>query len=171
MSAAIIFIPITQGHVSVVDFEDFELVRPFKWCIYRQGRLRYAVRYFKNANGVWKSKRLHLQITGWKRCDHRNGNGLDNRRTNLRKFTIGQNLRSFNLKRIVATSRFRGVCKKPTGTPWMARIKSRDKDVYLGRFDSEEEAAHAYDVAAKQLGFSDEALNFPPPRGAEFQVL
>ena len=171
MSTAIVFIPVTQGHVAVVDLADFERVRGFKWCIYRQGRLLYAVRYFKNADGVWKQRRLHIEVTGWERADHRNGNGLDNRRKNLREFSIGQNLRSFNLKRVVATSRFRGVCEKPTGTPWMARIKTHDKDVYLGRFHSEEEAARAYDAAAKGLGFSDEALNFPPTRDADFAIL
>ena len=171
MSDPIVFIPLSQGKVAVVDFSDFEAVRSFRWNSFPKKRSSYAVRYFKNSMGIWTMERMHLRITGWTRADHRNGNGLDNRRQNLRRFTIGENLRAFNLKRVVATSKFRGVCKKPTGKPWMARIMARGQDTYLGRFDSEEEAAQAYDAAAKRFGFSDEALNFPPPRDADYKTL
>lgn len=171
----IVFIPLTQGKVAVVDFDDFELVRPFKWCASKAtthpDSTYYARRAIPKKGGSSTTVAMHIFITGKLRQDHKNGNGLDNRRSNLRDLTQGQNLRSFALKPIGRrTSRFRGVswCKKKN--KWAAYV-GQSRGRYVGHFDSEDAAAHAWDAAALKLGYSEEALNFPPPRSDDFVVL
>lgn len=174
MSDPIVFIPLTQGKVAVVDFSDFELVRPFKWYLVRNWNRKtcYASTSVKKRVGKWSHKKMHNVITGWARVDHRNGNGLDNRRCNLRPFNQGQNLRSFFSPRTQSSSKYRGVTWwRPGPHKWKAQIMFNYKNRHLGYFDSEEDAARAYDSAAKRFGYSDEALNFPPTRDPDFKIL
>jgi hypothetical protein len=171
----IVFIPLTQGKVAVVDFDDFELVRPFKWCASKAtthpDSTYYARRGVTKKAGSKTTIRMHNSITGKLHIDHKNGNGLDNRRSNLRALTQGQNLRSFSLKPVGRrTSQFRGVSWCAEKNKWAAYI-GQSKGRYIGRFDSQGEAARAWDAAALKLGFSEEALNFPPPRSEDFVVL
>lgn len=93
--------------------------------------------------------------------DHVNGNGLDNRRCNLRVCTPQQN--AFNSKPVRGSrSKFKGVkyntaCKNK----WTARIRINGKQVDIGRFETEEEAARAYDKVAKEVQGDFAWLNFP----------
>jgi len=171
----IVFIPLTQGKVAVVDFDDFELVRGFTWRVSNVERRFYVSRsiFKKNLNGspVGSSVRMHIHIMGALRIDHRNGNGLDNRRCNLRILTPGQNARSFHHRNAKYLSRFRGVCRTTNKERWRVQIRFNYKREHLGVYDSEIEAARAYDAAAVKYGFSEEALNFPPPRPDDFEVL
>ena len=167
----IVFIPLTQGKVAVIDFADFELVRPFKWCANQNWNKKSYYAVTRSGNGV-PNKRMHMLITGWPRVDHRNGNGLDNRRCNLRAFSQGDNLRGFISLREQRSSNYRGVTWfKQSPHKWRAQITFNYEAMSLGYFDSEEHSARAYDAAAKRLGFSEEALNFPPPRPDNFTVL
>jgi hypothetical protein len=89
--------------------------------------------------------------------DHINGNGLDNRRENLRVGTRAQNLANTGSR--VGTSRFKGVsfCRR-TGR-WKAQITVDGRNQNLGRYDTQEEAALVYNVAAKQTWGEFAALN------------
>lgn len=94
---------------------------------------------------------MHRVVAGEPPCgleiDHINGNGLDNRRANLRFVTHAQNLANQRPQQ-GRTSRFRGVCWLRRDQVWRAQIKSGGKTCYLGCFADEEDAARAYDASA-----------------------
>jgi hypothetical protein len=91
--------------------------------------------------------------------DHRNGDGLDNRRCNLRLCTRAQNCQSMKIAPGKA-SLFRGVTWHAASNSWRARISLVGKRLHLGLFSEERAAAKAYDDAAKELHGEFAILNF-----------
>ena len=81
--------------------------------------------------------------------DHRNGNGLDNRRANLRICTLSEN-RMSSRKREGCSSQYKGIAWDKYRQKWQAYINVDGKRQHLGRFEDEREAARAYDQAAKK---------------------
>ena len=92
--------------------------------------------------------------------DHINGNGLDNRKVNLRLCNSSQNQRNAR-KRKSGTSRFKGVDWHKESKKWRARICVNRKRIHIGRYKSEFEAAQAYDKKAIELFGEFASLNFP----------
>jgi hypothetical protein len=138
-------IPLTQGKFALIDDRDYVRVSKFKWCALLRGRTWYASRRSGRS-----SQYLHRFIlnepASW--VDHKNGNGLDNRRRNLRPATCSQS--SINrLKFCSNTSGQTGV-DKDRGS-WRARIQFRGCRYSLGTFASFQLAAAAYRKATKQL--------------------
>jgi len=80
--------------------------------------------------------------------DHINGDGLDNRRENIRLATKRQNSQNMVRKRPNKTSRFKGVSKSQHHNGWRATIKVNGARIHLGYFKDESDAARAYDAAA-----------------------
>lgn len=153
-------IPLTQGQVALVDDADFERVNQFKWHARRAGGAFYAVHMVKNA-GKQEAVRLHRFILpGIGPIDHKDGNGLNNCRDNLRPASKAQNGQAFRRKSIGASSSFRGVSRLPYSR-WRAQIRTGGITYYLGCFDVEEDAALAYDWAAKELFGEFASPNFP----------
>jgi hypothetical protein len=145
-------IPLTQGEVAVVDDRDFYSVSQYKWSLRKIGRKKYAGRYRLMAEGFPKGSFVYLHqflIPTACKIDHRDGDGLNNQRYNLRSATDRQNSRGFRLKAPGATSRFRGVSWDASRQKWKAQGKtSTGKTLFLGRFEEEEQAAKAYDAHA-----------------------
>lgn len=148
-------IQLTQGKVALVDDGDFELLNKYKWSAHKGRGAWYATR------GVGPIK-MHRQITHapiGAVVDHINGNGLDNRRINLRVCSHSENMRNSAL-RSDNTTGYKGVRKRTDRKWYSAEIRVNGLSVNLGRFETAEGAARAYDEAAKKY-FGDFArLNF-----------
>lgn len=149
-------IPLTKGFVALVDDDDYErVITAGKWQASVDGRRVYARHKVRG-----RQIRLHAFLTSWPLTDHINGNGLDNRRANLREATSVQNAcnRRLGSKN---TSGFKGVSWKAASKKWVARIKTHGKATHLGYFSTPQEAARAYDAAARELHGEFARLNFP----------
>lgn len=160
-------IPLTQGLVALVDDEDYPWLVSFNWCAARRAgaRCNYAVRRtIQDAQGASRILCMHRQIMGEPvgfDVDHRNGDGLDCRRGNLRIATRCQNARNQRRLRLGKTSRFKGVSQHETNGRWRATIRvSPTRREHLGYFGDEVSAALAYDVAARHYFGEFAAPNF-----------
>ncbi len=145
-------IELTQGQVALVDDADFERLNQFKWYASKQPGTFYACR---DAGGRTNRKqiRMHRVITGVtksRQVDHINGNGLDNRRTNLRICVASQNQANRGKQRN-CKSGFKGVSWNKSNRKWVSLIQVLGKHIYLGGFDCKITAARAYDEKAKEM--------------------
>jgi hypothetical protein len=152
-------IKLTQGKFAIVDQEDFEKLNAHKWYAKRCGRNFYAHR----KNGAGATASMHRQImkppTGY--CvDHKNGDGLNNTRNNLRIVTIAENNYNKRKSLNVRSSKYKGVSIDKRTNKWRAIIYYKYIKIHLGCFDNEEEAARAYDEAARELYGEYAMLNF-----------
>ena len=145
-------IELTQGYVALVDDEDYECVAQYKWCALVRPKTVYAKRAEGSSRGpnTHTTHLLHrfiLGITDPKvNVDHKDRNGLNCQRYNLRIATKSQNAGNVNAP-VTNTSGYKGVVWDKDRKKWRAQIKN-SKAVNLGRFATAEEAARAYDVAA-----------------------
>lgn len=140
-------IPLAGGLIALVDEADYErVVAAGTWCATRQATVNYAQRSVYR-NGARTSQMLHTFITGWPMVDHKNGDGLDNRRENLRQSTPTLNMANRRRPR-TNTSGFKGVDWIEDRKKWRARIRLNGRNRHLGYFLSAEAAADAYDAAA-----------------------
>lgn len=156
-------IPLTQGFFAVVDDEDFDDLMQYRWQIHKMRSCYYAKRgVFENGKsrnitmqahllGVLKTHDRAFQI------DHKNGNGLDNRRENIRICSYSQN--QMNRKNTSGkTSKYKGV--NFYRGKYISRIKLNYKEIRIGSFRLEIDAAKAYDIKAKELFGEFASLNF-----------
>lgn len=158
------YIPLTQGKWAVVDSTEAAMVAEHKWFAdgFHRGSVNeqwYAARQVHHA-GRKRKQTLHSFLTGFSLVDHRDGNGLNCVRLNMRPATKAEN--SFNRrKRAGTSSQYKGVAQRCPGGVWRAKICKSGKIQNLGSFSSEIEAALAYDIAAKSLFGEFARLNFP----------
>lgn len=155
-------IPLTQGKVALVDDADYADLARYKWYATKKGGPWYAKRNSPRTGGRHHAILLHrvlLDAPPGLEVDHINGNGLDNRRANLRLATHAEN--QYNRRPLGGTSRFKGVCWNREHGKWRAAIRTGGKDLYLGYYATEEDAARAYDAAALQYFGVFARLNFP----------
>lgn len=154
-------IKLPRGLSTLVDSEDYERLMPYKWSANPADQRRENWYVATSVKG--KKLYMHRFILGAPKgmlVDHWNGNGLDNRRENIRLCTRSQNCvnRRFGYS---PASGFRGVYLIPGGASYMARIWTGGKSTQLGYFATAAEAARAYDVAAFDRFGEFAVLNFP----------
>jgi hypothetical protein len=148
-------IPITKGYTAIIDNEDFDRVKDFKWHYHGKG---YAARGYNN-NGKVVIEKMHQRIIGRPKgnmeIDHINGNRLDNRRCNLRIVTHQQNTFNSHRKKPqkpgVNPSRYKGVTWRNDRNKWRSCITLNGRKYYLGLYNTEEEAALVYNEAAEKF--------------------
>lgn len=154
----IIPIKLTQGKFALIDANDYQEVRKYNWWVSKNGprgtvlyARAYASKFKKTSGGRTRVRSIpmHRFIVGLdyddKRfVDHRNGNTLDNRRSNLRICSHREN--TLNRRRVNLKTGYKGVSRRKDG--WRADISIMDGSINLGVFDSPLRAAIAYDVAA-----------------------
>ncbi len=151
-------IPLGDGLYAYVDAADFEWLNQWRWGT----KGGYAARHEKR-NGKRRVVLMHREIMKppkGKIVDHGNGNKYDNTRANLRNTTHQVNQHNTR-KRAGGSSIYKGVARcKATGR-WRAGLDCRKEHYSLGRFDSEVEAARAYDYKAAQVFGESARPNFP----------
>lgn len=140
-----------------MDERDYSRISSHKWyALFRSGSW-HAARTTKGG-GAKQTIYMHHEVArvpSTTMLDHRNRNGLDNRRENLRKCTKADNARNSNRRIKNKTSSFKGVSLYRSrviaiGRPWRATITVDGKQLYLGYYSTEVEAATAYDKAARE---------------------
>jgi hypothetical protein len=156
-------IPLGEGRFTIVEPGDFYRLNHFQWFANGNSERIYAVRNILATHEKGKILPLHREIMRPPEglvIDHKNGDSLDNRRSNLRLATRAQN--SYNCqKRKNTTSKYIGVFFNKRRKYWEAQIRHKGKHIWLGGFHSEIEAAKAYDAAAKKCFGEFARLNFP----------
>ena len=147
------------GKTVLVDDVDAALLAPYRWRIYLDKNTEYVIGDLGKDEPTVRMHRLILGLTDPAiHVDHKNGDGLDNRKSNLRVAT--NQLNSENRRARVHSSIYKGVGLHKGSGKWQARITISGKLKHLGRFDNEIEAALAYDDAARK-NFSWPTFNFP----------
>lgn len=151
------YVPLTRGYETIVDAEDVHLVDVVEGCWWRalvRPHTVYAVRHSsRDANGRRRLIYMHRALLGdpaGLEVDHRDGNGLLNRRSNLRQATRSENNRNRGILKL-NTSGFKGVSWDKLARKWRAAIKANDKTIYLGLHDTAEAAHAAYCEASARL--------------------
>lgn len=142
-------IPLTQGKVTLVDDWEYENLNKYKWCVRKCQNASYAMRRSARKNKTIYMHHLILPLTSNLEVDHIDKDGLNNQRHNLRLCTRQQNM--MNKKSSTGCySKFKGVTWYRRQHKWVTRITIDRRRVSLGYFDSEKEAALAYNAAAIQ---------------------
>ena len=157
-------IPLGDGLFTLVEPRDFYTFNKSHWFPRVRGSCIYAARFIYKPDGKLKMLSLHREIINAPAgllVDHRNNDGLDNRKANLRFATHAENSRNKRKTRSKTSSRFVGVFLVKRSGRWKAAIQSNGKTINLGTFDSEIDAAKAYDEAARKYHKDFARLNFP----------
>lgn len=161
-------IELTQGKVAIVDDGDYAYLSQFKWYAHkpkaggRDGNIWYATRHIRLPSGRVSSLAMHraiMEASNGVLVDHVDGDGLNNQRVNLRLCTYRQN-RLNSPSRRIATSKYKGVSWNSRAKKWQAQIGVDGKNIYLGCFLDELEAASVYDHAAQGLHGEFARTNF-----------
>jgi hypothetical protein len=157
---------LSLGCVAMVDDEDFEWLSKFSCSTQRvDGKLKYgAISMRTTATGRTKKYLLHRIILGITDpkvyVDHKDGNGFNDQRSNLRIATNAQN--QYNAKKHKDnTSGYKGVRWSKAGKCWIAQIQHNKKERHIGSFKCPIEAAKAYDAKAIELHGEFAKPNFP----------
>lgn len=144
-------VPLTKGEYALVDEEDYERVMQYNWHLTKQG---YAYNH-----EVGLMHRFIMNPPDDMEVDHIFHNKLDNRKSQLRVCSTAENSR--NTRPYGKTSKYKGVSRFKRDNNWVVKITIEGKYTHVGYFNTEEEAARAYDEAAKRYHGEHGYLNFP----------
>lgn len=143
------YLILPTGESVTFDDNDSYLVLQYSWSRYRResdGRT-YAKTSVKKSDGTYRTLYMHRLILGEpdSKVDHRDGDGLNNQRYNLREATTAQN--AFNSGPREGSSRYKGVYRRADGK-WISTIRHDGVRRHIGVFDDEVSAARAYNDKA-----------------------
>ena len=151
-------IPLTKDKVTIINRRDFGLISSRLWFVH----VTHSGQCYALSGSRQKRVYMHrliLNAPSGVLVDHRNSNGLDNRRNNLRFCNHAQN--TWNSKKFkIHTCQFKGITKG-RGEKFIARIKVHGRSIYLGEFRDQRSAALAYDSAAQRYAGEFARPNFP----------
>lgn len=131
-----------QGKFAIVDAADYDELSKHSWSIQGKGYI---------GSSIGSLHRVIMKTPAGMDTDHINGNRLDNRRCNLRIATRSQNNANNHNQRTGTSSKYRGVCLDWRSGKWLAQITHEKRNIRIGIFDIEEDAARARDGAAIAL--------------------
>lgn len=157
-------IPLSMGLVALVDDDDYEFIAQWRWLADRRGGVVRNTAYARRADDGAYMHRVIMAATQGQLIDHISGDGLDNRRDNLRRADALGN--SVNVRRPPSRSGLRGVYQRRPGFAWRMQIRVEGKNRTFCGFATAEDAARAYDAKAKELFGEFAVLNFPGEREA-----
>lgn len=147
---------LSQGKFALVDNRDFNWLNQWRWHYLSVG---YAARrVYPGRKYIYMHRLIMGESDHDREIDHINRNGLDNRRSNLRVVNRSFNMANTGL-RSTNTSGAKGVYWDKSRDKWTAEITVNYKKKYLGRFNDKNDAALAYDVAAKRYFGQSAFLN------------
>ena len=161
-------IPLSQGQFALVDAENYDFLITKNWYAWDNRRGGFYARHSIIGGEKIYMHRLIMDASKGIYIDHINGNGLDNRRCNLRICTNQQNHR--NKSKNFGNSLYKGVAWHKKAKKWEAYIKYNKKN-HLGLFLTQEEAALAYNIAAKKYFGEFAKLNEIPNEGYSWNIL
>lgn len=160
-------IPLTQGQVALVDEEDFERLNQWKWFAHRRGQSRrfYAARNSPtDESGRRRMVHMHREVIGAPDgidVDHKRVmDTLDNRKNNLRLASPSQNQGNTGVKKS-NSSGYKGVCWDQGTNSWLVQLRVRKAKKLHQHFALKDDAARAYDKAAREHFGEFARLNFP----------
>lgn len=153
-------IQLSMGKVALIDDEDFELVCQYNWSILsgsKMGKDKFYAKAHIKKQKPYRKILMHRLIMGL--CfghnltvDHIDGDGLNNRRSNLRVCTMNENSKNRPIPK-ANSSGFKGVSWDKSRDMWESYIKVEYKKIHLGRYKDILQAASAYnDAAIKYFG-------------------
>lgn len=153
-------VSLTQGQFALVDDADLATISAYRWRYQRRydGRGGYATTHVRGADGIKRQMGMHrllLAPPSHLQVDHINGDGLDNRRANIRICTSAQNAANRPSRKAI-----KGICQRGAGR-YLAVIYSTPGRYEFGPFETEHEAGRAYDAACRILHGEFGRLNFP----------
>lgn len=137
-------IPLTRGLSALVDAIDFDRLARFKWYAHASDKGFYAARRVRDIEGkrgiVWMHREVLMPDRDLE-ADHMNGDGLDNRRSNLRAVSRSMNARNSTL------AMGKGACPCPQTGRVFARASLEGQRIFLGRYNFKSEAQAAVEEA------------------------
>lgn len=128
-----------NGDTFCFDLEDYDKLKDYYWF---QNDAGYIITTLKKIDGRQKRIRMHNFLMGEFDIDHRNNNKTDNRKFNLRKATVSQNIMNRPIRKD-NTSGCTGIYWNKQKNKWAAKIIVNKKQIHLGFFDKLEDAVKA----------------------------
>lgn len=149
-------VKLSRGYFAKVEKEDYELICNIKWHLIKTKKANAVYAYHKFGKKNISMHRFIYEhhfgpIPSGMIIDHKDGDGLNNVKSNLRVCTYSENCANVGKKRKNPTSKYKGVFFEKSCNRWRAKIKKQHKDIHIGVYKTEIEAASAYNSVAKEI--------------------